>query len=269
MTSRQPLAMLFLVGCGLAPMMSPPEPSDPNATLVESLTDETSWTGEVSIATQAAKLPTDNEPPDRENDEIADDEVQDASLAVSLLHDCANERGLVKMGVDSGAAGIDVRHAKRVTIAQLATALAPATVSRELARWGAIEHQLFLLRNVQVTFTKRERDHDYHLALRDADGSTMVAEIVDPKCLVDATHARWLHYLEAARATVDRDLKVTKRGKTRKDVIATIAGVGFFDKIHGSSGGQKGHARNGVELHPVLAICFRHDCTFGSTRHSQ
>ena len=37
----------------------------------------------------------------------------------------------------------------------------------------------------------------------------------------------------------------------------TVTGFGFFDTIHG----QNGVAANGIELHPILQICFGKDCT--------
>jgi hypothetical protein len=38
-----------------------------------------------------------------------------------------------------------------------------------------------------------------------------------------------------------------------------VRGVGFFDRIHG----QTGIAPNGIELHPILGICFGQNCSLG------
>jgi hypothetical protein len=42
------------------------------------------------------------------------------------------------------------------------------------------------------------------------------------------------------------------RKRKAADERGSIVGVGFFDVIHG----QRGVAPNGIELHPVLGICF-------------
>ena len=84
-----------------------------------------------------------------------------------------------------------------------------------------------------------ESDGDWHLVLKDpASGSTMIAEIPSPECLADPALA--------ARVVAARDAlrRVPKRG------AVVIAGVGFWDFIHN----QRGRARNGFELHPVLSI---------------
>ena len=41
-----------------------------------------------------------------------------------------------------------------------------------------------------------------------------------------------------------------------QDTVGTVMGVGFFDFLHG----QDGVAPNGIELHPVPAICFGQNC---------
>jgi hypothetical protein len=47
------------------------------------------------------------------------------------------------------------------------------------------------------------------------------------------------------------------RKRRAADEPVTLFGVGFFDVIHG----QRGVAPNGIELHPVLGICFGAGCT--------
>ncbi len=85
-----------------------------------------------------------------------------------------------------------------------------------------------------------ENDHDWHLTLRDpADSAAiMVVEIPDPACVSDSA-------LKADLAEARRVLHtIPKHG------FAEIDGVGFFDFIHT----QRGRARNGFELHPVLVL---------------
>jgi len=84
-----------------------------------------------------------------------------------------------------------------------------------------------------------EKDKDWHIVLRDpVDSSTMIAEIPAPECVTDpALASRFQAAREALR-------KVPRRGQ------ATFTGVGFWDFIHN----QRGRARNGFELHPVLIV---------------
>jgi hypothetical protein len=44
-----------------------------------------------------------------------------------------------------------------------------------------------------------------------------------------------------------------------------MAGVGYMDSLHG----QPGVATNGMEIHPVLAICFGKGCTLPTTLASE
>ena len=66
----------------------------------------------------------------------------------------------------------------------------------------------------------------------------MIVGIPDPACTADPTLAA---RFQAARDALRR---VPKRGQ------ATFTGVGFCDFIYN----QRGRAKNGFELHPVLAI---------------
>jgi hypothetical protein len=84
-----------------------------------------------------------------------------------------------------------------------------------------------------------EDDRDWYIVLRDpVDSSSMIVEIPDLACTADPTLA--------ARFQSARDVlrRLPKRGQ------ATFTGVGFWDCIHN----QRGRAKNGFELHPVLAI---------------
>lgn len=102
-------------------------------------------------------------------------------------------------------------------------------------------HELRVYRVTAVVWQiiTTEDDRDWHIVLRDpVTGSSMIAEIPDPVCTTDATLAA---RFTAARAALRR---IPKRGQ------ATFTGVGFWDFIHN----QRGRARNGFELHPVLSV---------------
>jgi hypothetical protein len=87
---------------------------------------------------------------------------------------------------------------------------------------------------------KHEKDSDMHLLLGDVEESDkrMIAEIPATECAEGAGHEQ---EYQAARNTLT---------SIRPNSIIEIVGVGFFDFLHE----QHGAAKNGIELHPVLAI---------------
>jgi hypothetical protein len=163
---------------------------------------------------------------------------------------CGTERWSVKTGTDPGAAEISPA-LQPATIEEL-TSLAPPARLPE-TRVDPVERTVYQLTNVSVTFAKLESDSDYHLIVSDGQ-RTMIVEVPFPGCAGDASPLRCrVTHARAATDTIGPTTTGSRRGLT-----ATIVGVGFFDFIHAASDGQ---APNGIELHPVLAICFEQDCT--------
>lgn len=107
------------------------------------------------------------------------------------------------------------------------------------ARMAPHERQVYRVRAV-VAQILDESDGDWHLILESPEdpSATMIAEIPSPECAASPAHAAL--YLAARDA-----LRRTPRRGT-----VLIEGLGFFDFIHN----QRGRARNGFELHPVLTI---------------
>ena len=85
-----------------------------------------------------------------------------------------------------------------------------------------------------------ESDGDWHLILGDPNNLQVkiIAEIPSPDCAATERHRE----LYASARAVLRS--IPRRGEI------DVEGVGFFDFIHN----QRGRARNGFELHPVLHI---------------
>src|SRR5207249_3427110 len=103
-------------------------------------------------------------------------------------------------------------------------------------------------------FVRLQADGDYHVAL--SDGSqTIRVELPFPAC-VDAASAFGC-FIAHARAAIDGRL-APGSGTLLPNVTVTVAGVGYWDV----NAGESGAAPNGIELHPVLAICFGRDCRF-------
>jgi hypothetical protein len=164
---------------------------------------------------------------------------------------CHGYRWAVKTAYDTGAATVD-RTPRDATVASLATLVAPASPPAD-GRANAIERTTFELRNVRLTTVLRESDGDYHFVVENAAKQTMIAEIPDPDC---SKFSRLLPQIEAARAAADAQFGGTFK-RIHTDMTVSVRGIGFLDFYHH----QPGQARNGIELHPVTALCFGRNCT--------
>jgi hypothetical protein len=176
-----------------------------------------------------------------------------ASFNSSNGGSCGSWRWTIKTGQDSAAAAVISQIPTPIDIKTLGAFPVPAGLGTGLAR-SAEENTLYILRNVTVVETKLESDSDYHMPLKDlATGATMEAEIPFPPCAKSTsvtycsdTHAR--HTLEALLTPTGSYQQVNQ--------TATIIGPALFDMLHGSASA----APNGIEIHPVLALCFGQDC---------
>jgi hypothetical protein len=85
-----------------------------------------------------------------------------------------------------------------------------------------------------------EKDSDLHLIIADLDKPDirMIVEIPAPQCAQGTGHE------EGYRKARDVLSEISLGS------IVEIVGVGFFDFLHDARGG----AKNGIELHPVLAV---------------
>jgi len=158
---------------------------------------------------------------------------------------CGLNRVKVKTCSDIDVQKIDSA-AKQSTIKTLISKKAPEKISENLPRTG-IEFKTYKIK-AKITYWKSEDDNDYHLVLQDLKDSTltMVAEIPDSNC-DEVKNGRFYKQIESTR----KSFNLIKWTKNRvKPGIYIITGVAFFDKVHG----QKGVAKNGIELHPVLSI---------------
>jgi hypothetical protein len=92
----------------------------------------------------------------------------------------------------------------------------------------------------RVETAGHEKDSDLHLLLGDLEepDKRMIAEIPAPECAEGTGHEQ---EFRSARDTVS---------SIRVNSVVEIVGVVFFDFLHE----QRGAAKNGIELHPVLSI---------------
>jgi len=168
---------------------------------------------------------------------------------------CGKELWDIKTAADPQAGTID-RSPKLTTIAELVAKPEPAKTA---TRIKGVETTVWKLNNVTLLEGKQEGDQDYHLVLSDGQ-RTMIAEIPDPVCV--SVGSVLAYNISVSRAAMDSHAHLGSSSWTNIGEEVTIAGVGFFDFGHGP-GDQRGAAPNEIELHPVLDICFGHDCDVG------
>ncbi len=183
--------------------------------------------------------------------QLPEDQKKKAALFVAVTQalGCGQERWDVKTGTDAAAAQVNMTPVLS-TIAELVAFPAPPP-DPPIRVAGGPEFQVYTI-NVTVTQAKEEADSDYHLALSDGQGNTMIAEAACPGC---ASGSSWLPQITSARQAVEAAIPGVA-GSAGSFVPVnrqvTISGPGFFDRLHG----QTGVAPNGAELHPILEIQF-------------
>ena len=151
---------------------------------------------------------------------------------------CGVDRWSVKVMADPDAARIDTTIIES-SIAALGALPIPEVVYPANGRIPPHEFRVYQVRAV-VEQIMTESDGDWHLVLRDPDatGATLIAEIPSPLCAANTSDgARYVAVRDSLR-------RVPRRG------VVVVEGVAFWDFIHN----QRGRARNGIELHPVLRL---------------
>lgn len=128
----------------------------------------------------------------------------------------------------------------------------------EQGRIAPAELRTWVLRDVELTEFQRSPDGDVHMVIADEHGHTMIAEAAPPFC-TDAS-SPWKAQITAVRALVDAHIPMSLLGWRRETV--SLAGPAYIDYLHG----QMGVAPNGIEIHPVLAMCFGRGCMLPDPR---
>ena len=151
---------------------------------------------------------------------------------------CGIDRWPVKVWSDKDASKVDTIPVA-TTVQLLASLPIPEDVYPDDRRLAPHELRVYRIRAV-VERIVTEDDGDWHLVLShpSVPGARLIAEIPSPQCAATPVLAG---QYAAARDSLRR---VPRRG------TATLVGIGFWDFIHT----QRGGARNGFELHPVLLV---------------
>ena len=174
------------------------------------------------------------------------------------VYACGKERWSVKTVTDKDAAKVQ-ESPTPATINQLRQIPAPINPNiRSTSRYSPVELTTYEVTG-WITVIKSEQDQDYHIVLADDKGLTMIVESAHPDC---AQKSRFENDITQVRAAIDQAFggAVHKKIQTRR--LATITGVGFFDRIHG----QEGVAPNGIELHPILHVVFHGHKSMGQLK---
>lgn len=161
-----------------------------------------------------------------------------------------------KIGEDVDAARVSLDPVP--TTIDALRALQHADRPEDRSRIAPTETTTFVLRDVDVLSFQRAPDGDVHMVLSDDHGHTMIAEAAPPFCCDD--DSPWRSQIARVRSVVDAHVPMAVLG-FRNDVVS-LAGVGYFDSLHG----QFSVADNGIELHPILAICWGRGCALPDPR---
>lgn len=166
------------------------------------------------------------------------------AYAATAASRCGTDAWAVKTLSDPAALRVDLVP-EATTVTELAARRAPAVLGTRLP--GAEMHTWRV--HVRLLWQRLEDDLDIHLVVADPrTGATLIAELPAPSCVGAA--ARPYADMAAARETLARYCGPATTRFARLHGTATIDGVAFFDFVHN----QRGVARNGIELHPVLKL---------------
>jgi hypothetical protein len=185
-------------------------------------------------------------------------EISTACAAILLLTGCVGP-GLCVHGRNWPYKVGSDPEVERVSLVPVATTIeALVTLPHEerpadLRRFAPVEYTTYVLHDVTLRSFQRAPDGDVHMVLADDQGHTMIAEAAPPFCTPD--DSPWKPRIVAVRKVVDDEIPMAMMGSHVRTV--SLAGPAYFDTLHG----QFGVAPNGIEIHPVLAMCFGRGCS--------
>jgi hypothetical protein len=151
---------------------------------------------------------------------------------------CGYERWPVKILADKDAARVDLKPVD-TTVTKLVALPIHEIPYPEDRRIGPEELHVYRVR-ARLLAVYHEQDRDLHLVIADVEQPkvTMIAEIPAPECAASGGHEG--DYQKARTLILS----------TPRNTVIELVGVGFFDFLHD----QRGVAKNGIELHPVLSV---------------
>lgn len=167
-----------------------------------------------------------------------------------LGQNCGIERWKIKTLSDADTAEIDFSNIKGSSVHEQVNLLRP--FGKINARQPS-EEEVYQIECFIIGFVK-EKDHDIHIKVKDVNtDETMVIELVNPDCF-DAKNSSHYHQFQEVYESFINNMGAPHSTFKLLDTptLISITGVGFWDFLHG----QKGMAKNGREIHPVLSMIF-------------
>jgi hypothetical protein len=161
-----------------------------------------------------------------------------------------------KIGTDPDAGRVSLVPVETTIDALIA--FPPIDHDEGATRTAPVETTTWVVRDVELHGYQRSPDGDVHMVIADAHGHTMILEATPPFCLAETTP--WRRQIARVRKAIDEQIPMAAIGW--RTLTMSVAGIGYLDYQHG----QLGVAENGVELHPVLSICFGKGCVLADPR---
>lgn len=160
---------------------------------------------------------------------------------------CGRERWAVKTLSDSDRSRVQMQPVP-TTIEALVAFERPLEYPA-FRRVAPVETTVYQVQ-ARITWFSSEADSDYHLVLASPEDTTitLIAEVPNPQC-AGACASGLASTYAALRQELVHELD-SPHSVARP--LVRVTGVGFFDFLHG----QRGVAKNGIELHPVIKIEF-------------
>jgi hypothetical protein len=190
------------------------------------------------------------------------------AAAYSISPEPGSTRWLIKTGQDPDAPLVGpAANSIKTTVEELANLPRPAdmpltesSVVYNEKRAKPVETSIYSV-EAKLILIKHENSGDYHLVLQGTSGQTMIAVAPNPADAFIGANNRWKKEITDVRQQLDANFSPSSGTSTTLPLgtsikprlrFVRIAGVGFFNLVHG----QTGVASNGLELHPLLSIDF-------------
>jgi RyR domain len=181
--------------------------------------------------------------------DLTDTQRRAADLFAATVHTvfkCGVERWAVKTMTDPQAARVNLEPQESTVKALWDLALPPELTDRQEPE----EFATYTLKGT-IVLAKLEKDKDIHMVLLGDLAEpkvTMVIESVSPDCAAGSIVADQIAVVR--QQVEERFPEAAAGGREEPRLKVTVTGVGFFDRLHH----QDGLAKNGIELHPVIAF---------------
>ncbi|HKU67695.1 MAG TPA: LamG domain-containing protein, partial [Candidatus Baltobacteraceae bacterium] len=165
---------------------------------------------------------------------------------------CAGYRWTVKVATDAAASSISLSPIAQTM--EWLTGIPQPNTNNALARMRPAEISTYEIVNATLTQAYTAGDRDYHLALKDALGTAMIAESPDPSC---APQSVLYSEMTAVHNQIHAQYPNISSTPMPLNQPVSLEGIAFFDYVPNFATGE---ASNGIELHPILSICFGTNC---------